>query len=83
MDMQHRDLKPMRWLAHLPLAALRGQPLETFDFHNPAAVTAQWMRENFEALAEEGVIARSDLDLLHFVETAEEGWAIVKSHYQL
>ncbi len=38
---------------------------------------------NFEALAEEGVIARSDLDLLHFVETAEEGWAIVKAHYGL
>lgn len=38
---------------------------------------------NFEALAEEGVIARADLDLLHFVEAAEEGWAIVKAHYGL
>lgn len=38
---------------------------------------------NFEALAEEGVIARADLDLFHFVETAEEGWAIVKAHYGL
>lgn len=34
------------------LLALRRQPLETFDFHNPAAVTAQWTRENFEVLAE-------------------------------
>lgn len=38
---------------------------------------------NFEALAEEGVIARDDLNLFHFVETAEEGWAIVKAHYGL
>jgi uncharacterized protein (TIGR00730 family) len=38
---------------------------------------------NFEALAEEGVIARADLALMHFVETAEEGWAIVKAHYNL
>ncbi|MEI6485849.1 MAG: TIGR00730 family Rossman fold protein [Sphingomonadales bacterium] len=38
---------------------------------------------NFEALAEEGVIARDDLRLFHFVETAAEGWAIVKAHYAL
>jgi uncharacterized protein (TIGR00730 family) len=38
---------------------------------------------NFEALAEEGVIAPHDLALMHFVETAEEGWAIVKAHYGL
>jgi len=38
---------------------------------------------NFEALAEEGVIAPADLKLFHFVETAEEGWAIVKAHYGL
>jgi uncharacterized protein (TIGR00730 family) len=43
-----------------------------------------WSRVvNFEALAEEGVIARADLALMHFVETAEEGWAIVKAHYNL
>ncbi len=43
-----------------------------------------WSRVvNFEALAEEGVIARADLDLMHFVETAEEGWAVVKAHYNL
>lgn len=38
---------------------------------------------NFEALAEEGVIAPADLALFHFVETAEEGWNIVKQHYGL
>jgi len=38
---------------------------------------------NFEALAEEGVIAPDDLKLFHFVETAEEGWDIVKAHYGL
>lgn len=41
-----------------------------------------WTRVvNFEALAEEGTIARKDLDLFHIVETAEEGWAIVKAHF--
>ena len=38
---------------------------------------------DFEALAEEGTIARKDLDLFHFVETAEEGWAIVRRAYNL
>ena len=36
---------------------------------------------NFAALADEGTIARSDLDLFHFVETADEAWAIVREHY--
>lgn len=30
---------------------------------------------DFDALADEGVISRRDLDLFHFVETAEEAWA--------
>jgi hypothetical protein len=38
---------------------------------------------NFEALADEGVIGRGDLDLFQIVETAAEGWAIVKAHYSL
>ena len=38
---------------------------------------------NFEALAEEGVIAADDLKLFHFVETAAEGWEIVRAHYGL
>ena len=37
---------------------------------------------NFEALADEGVIARRDLALFHIIETAAEGWAIVRAHYQ-
>jgi uncharacterized protein (TIGR00730 family) len=36
---------------------------------------------NFEALAEEGVISPRDLDLFHFAETAEEGWAFIKAWY--
>lgn len=30
--------------------ALLKRPVETFDFHHPQAVTAQWTRENFEVL---------------------------------
>lgn len=36
---------------------------------------------SFDALVEEGVIARRDLDLFQFVETAEEAWAIVRRFY--
>jgi uncharacterized protein (TIGR00730 family) len=36
---------------------------------------------NFEALAEEGVIAERDLKLFKFVETAEEAWAFVHAYY--
>lgn len=36
---------------------------------------------NFEALADEGVIAHRDLDLISWVETAEEGWSVVDSFY--
>ncbi len=32
------------------LASLRNRPLETFDFHHPSAVTAHWIRDNFEVL---------------------------------
>ena len=32
------------------LASLRLRPVETFDFHNPTAVTARWVHENFEVL---------------------------------
>ncbi len=43
-----------------------------------------WSRVvNFDALADEGTIARSDLDLFHLVETADEAWAIVAAHYGL
>jgi hypothetical protein len=35
----------------------------------------------FEALAEEGVIAHKDLELFHFVETADEAWKYVCDYY--
>ena len=39
-----------------------------------------WQRiVNWEALAEAGTIADHDLDLFHFVETAEEGWEIIRN----
>ena len=38
---------------------------------------------NFEALAEEGVINHADLDLFHWVETAEEAWDKVVEFYEL
>ncbi|MBK0401161.1 TIGR00730 family Rossman fold protein [Limibaculum sp. M0105] len=34
---------------------------------------------NWQALVDAGTIAPEDLDLFHFVDTAEEGWAHVKS----
>ena len=36
---------------------------------------------NFGALVEEGVISPGDLDLLTFVETAEEGWDAIQRFY--
>ncbi|MGB7418049.1 MAG: TIGR00730 family Rossman fold protein [Erythrobacter sp.] len=43
---------------------------------------AFWNRiVDFEALADEGTISHSDLDLFHMVETAEEGWAHVREFY--
>lgn len=36
---------------------------------------------NFEALAEEGVISPRDLDLITWVETAEEAWDAVEAFY--
>ncbi|MEX6725338.1 LOG family protein [Parapedomonas caeni] len=38
---------------------------------------------NFEALAEEGTISPGDLDLFRFVETADEAWDILGTHYDL
>jgi uncharacterized protein (TIGR00730 family) len=41
-----------------------------------------WTRVvDFEALAEEGVIAHRDLDLISWVETAQQGWAEVDRFY--
>ncbi|MEQ1641762.1 MAG: lysine decarboxylase, partial [Novosphingobium sp.] len=38
---------------------------------------------NFEAMADEGMINHADLNLFHWVETAEEGWAKVVAFYDL
>jgi uncharacterized protein (TIGR00730 family) len=43
-----------------------------------------WSRVvNFEALAEEGVINHDDLKLISWVETAEEGWNVIRNFYDL
>jgi len=43
-----------------------------------------WTRViNFEALAEEGTISKSDLDLFTWVETAEEAWACIAEFYEI
>jgi len=36
---------------------------------------------DFDALVEEGVVAPQDMDLFHFCETPEEGWACVQDYY--
>ena len=36
---------------------------------------------DFDALVEEGVVSPTDLQLMHFVETAEEGWAYITEWY--
>ncbi|MES2046249.1 MAG: LOG family protein [Pseudomonadota bacterium] len=42
-----------------------------------------WTRVvNFEALVEEGVISKRDLGIFTFVETAAEGWEVVKNFYR-
>ena len=35
---------------------------------------------NWQALADNGVIAPQDLELFRYVETADEGWAIVRDY---
>ena len=38
---------------------------------------------NYEALAEAGTIAPDDPKLFHVVDTAEEGWDIIRQFYNL
>ena len=41
-----------------------------------------WQRLiDFDFLVETGMIAAADLDLFHYVETAEEAWAFLSDHY--
>jgi uncharacterized protein (TIGR00730 family) len=37
----------------------------------------------FDQMVEFGVIDESDMQVIHFAETAEEVWSIIKNHYQL
>jgi len=42
-----------------------------------------WTRVvNFDALVEEGVVSRRDLNIFKFVETAQEGWDVVRDFYR-
>lgn len=38
---------------------------------------------DFEAIADEGTISKSDLDLISWVETAEEGWDVIREFYDI
>jgi uncharacterized protein (TIGR00730 family) len=38
---------------------------------------------NFQQMLDHGVIDQADMDLIHFVETAEESWAVIRNWYQL
>ena len=43
-----------------------------------------WRRiVNFDALVEEGTIGPNDLDLFHFVETADDAWSIIQDFYRM
>jgi uncharacterized protein (TIGR00730 family) len=45
---------------------------------------AYWRRViDFEAMAEEGTIAQADLDLVAYVESAEDAWQRICAHYRL
>ncbi|MDE0879630.1 MAG: TIGR00730 family Rossman fold protein [Sphingomonas bacterium] len=37
---------------------------------------------NFQALVDEGVVSERDLSIFHYVETADEAWAIVQNFYK-
>lgn len=38
---------------------------------------------NFKKMLEHGVIDQADMDLIHFVDTAQEAWAVIQDWYQL
>jgi uncharacterized protein (TIGR00730 family) len=38
---------------------------------------------NFNQMLDHGVIEQADMDLIHFVETAEKAWAVISDWYQL
>jgi uncharacterized protein (TIGR00730 family) len=38
---------------------------------------------NFKQMLDHGVIDQTDMDLIHFVETADEAWAVIRNWYKL
>ena len=38
---------------------------------------------NFDQMLAHGVIEQADMDLIYFVETAQEAWAVIRDWYQL
>lgn len=38
---------------------------------------------NFKYMLDHGVIDQADMDLIHFVDTAQEAWAVIRDCYQL
>ena len=54
--------------------------------HRPVLLFGKdfWQRLiDFELLVETGMISRGDERLFHFVETAEEGWALLEREYDI
>ena len=46
--------------------------------------SSYWKRLiNFEVMVEEGAIERKDLDLLHFCDTPQAAWEVIRDFYQL
>jgi uncharacterized protein (TIGR00730 family) len=46
--------------------------------------TEYWTRlVNFQALVDEGTIQQEDLQLFHYVNDAEQAWAVIRDFYQL
>jgi len=46
--------------------------------------TDYWKRlVNFQALVDEGTIAEEDLKLFHYVNDAQQAWAVIRAFYQL
>jgi uncharacterized protein (TIGR00730 family) len=38
---------------------------------------------NFKHMLDHGVIDQADMELIHFVETTDEAWAVIRDWYQL
>lgn len=52
------------------LRAMRDQPIQTFDFHDPSAITAHWTRDHFDVLGPRLIIELAQRLDLPLKETA-------------